>query len=88
MIDWLYFPKADTDDYGVNVKINTIYKGKKGKWVVEEDWGVVELTTGNFDTKALIDILGIVVSIFDIADGDYGGKVFGAGEYIEDKDND
>lgn len=93
LIDWLCFPQTDKNGYGVNVKIDTIRKNEKGEWVADvvneddEDWGTLELTPWNFDTSGLIDILGIVESIFGIADEDYDGKVFGVGECVEDKDN-
>ena len=94
LIDWLCFPQTDKNGYGVNVKIDTIRKNEKGEWVADvvneddEDWGTLELTPWNFDTSGLIDILGIVESIFGIADENYGGKVYGVGEDIgyEDKD--
>ena len=92
LIDWLCFPQTDKNGYGVNVKIDTIRKNEKGEWVADvvneddEDWGELELTAWNFDTSGLIDILGMVESIFGIADENYDGKVYGAGEDIEDKD--
>lgn len=93
LIDWYSFPQTDKNGYGVNVKIDTIHKNKKGEWVADvvdesdDDWGELELTTWNFDCSALIDILGIVEGIFDTADEDYDGKVFGIGEDIEDEDD-
>lgn len=92
LIDWYSFPQTDKNGYGVNVKIDTIHKNKKGEWVADvvdesdDDWGTLELTTWNFDCSALIDILGIVEGIFNIADEDYDGKVCAAGEDIEDED--
>ena len=92
LIDWLCFPKKNKNGYGVNVKIDTIRKNEKGKWVADvvneddDDWGTLELTPWNFDTSGLIDILGMVESIFRIADENYDGKVCAAGEDIEDKD--
>lgn len=94
LIDWYSFPQTDKNGYGVNVKIDTIHKNKKGEWVADvvdesdDDWGELELTTWNFDCSALIDILGIVEGIFNIADEDYDGKVCAAGEDIEDEDKD
>ena len=94
LIDWLCFPQTDKNGYGVNVKIDTIRKNEKGEWVADvldeddEDWGTLELTIWNFDCSALIDILGIVEEIFDIADEDYDGKVCAAGEDIEIEDKD
>ena len=94
LIDCYYFPQTDKNGYGVNVKIDTIHKNKKGEWVADvvdesdDDWGTLELTTWNFDCSALIDILGIVEGIFNIADEDYDGKVYAAGEDIEDEDKD
>ena len=94
LIDCYYFPQTDKNGYGVNVKIDTIHKNKKGEWVADvvdesdDDWGELELTTWNFDCSALIDILGIVEAIFDVADEDYDGKVCAAGEDIEDEDED
>ena len=92
LIDWLYFPQTDKNGYGVNVKIDTIRKNEKGKWVADvvneddDDWGTLELTPWNFDTSGLIDILGLVENIFNIADKHYDGKVYAVGEDIEDKD--
>lgn len=92
LIDWFSFPQTDKDGYGVNVKIDTIRKDKNSEWVADvvdeydDDWGTLELTTWNFDCSALIDILGIVEGIFDIADEDYDGKVFAAGEDIKEED--
>lgn len=92
LIDWYSFPQTDKNGYGVNVKIDTIHKNKKGEWVADvvdesdDDWGTLELTTWNFDCSALIDILGIVEGIFNIADEDYDGKVCAAGEDIEGED--
>ena len=92
LIDWLCFPQTDKNGYGVNVKIDTIRKNEKGKWVADvvneddDDWGTLELTPWNFDCSALIDILGVVEAIFDVADEDYDGKVCAAGEDIEDED--
>ena len=92
LIDWLYFPQTDKNGYGVNVKIDTIRKNEKGKWVADvvneddDDWGTLELTPWNFDTSGLIDILGLVENIFNIADKHYNGKVYAVGEDIEDKD--
>ena len=92
LIDWLCFPQTDKNGYGVNVKIDTIRKNEKGKWVADvvneddDDWGTLELTPWNFDTSGLIDILGLVENIFNIADKHYDGKVYAAGEDIEDKD--
>ena len=94
LIDWLCFPQTDKNGYGVNVKIDTIRKNEKGEWVADvvneddDDWGTLELTPWNFGTSDLIDILGMVESIFGIADENYDGKVFGVGEDIgyEDKD--
>ena len=94
LIDWYSFPQTDKNGYGVNVKIDTIRKNEKGNWVVDvvneddDDWGTLELTIWNFDCSGLIDILGIVEEIFDIADEDYDGKVYAAGEDIEDEDKD
>lgn len=94
LIDWYFFPQTDKNGYGVNVKIDTIRKNEKGEWVADvvdeddDDWGTLELTTWNFDCSALIDILGIVEGIFNIADEDYDGKVYAAGEDIEDEDKD
>ena len=94
LIDWYSFPQTDKNGYGVNVKIDTIHKNKKGEWVADvvdesdDDWGTLELTTWNFDCSALIDILGIVEGIFNIADEDYDGKVCAAGEDIGDEDKD
>ena len=92
LIDWLCFPQTDKNGYGVNVKIDTIRKNEKGEWLADvvdecdDDWGTLELTPWNFGTSDLIDILGMVESIFGIADENYDGKVFGVGECIEDKD--
>ena len=92
LIDWLCFPQTDKNGYGVNVKIDTIRKNEKGEWVVDvvdeddDDWGTLELATWNFDTSGLIDILGLVENIFNIADKHYNGKVYAVGEDIEDKD--
>ena len=94
LIDWLCFPQTDKNGYGVNVKIDTIRKNEKGKWVADvvneddDDWGTLELTPWNFDTSGLIDILGLVENIFNIADKHYNGKVYAVGEDIEDKDDD
>ena len=94
LIDCYYFPQTDKNGYGVNVKIDTIRKNEKGEWVADvvneddDDWGTLELTTWNFDCSALIDILGIVEGIFNIADEDYDGKVCAAGEDIGDEDKD
>ena len=94
LIDCYYFPQTDKNGYGVNVKIDTIRKNEKGEWVADvvneddDDWGTLELTTWNFDCSALIDILGIVEGIFNIADEDYDGKVCAAGEDIGDEDED
>lgn len=88
LIDWLCFPQTDKNGYGVNVKIDTIRKNEKGEWVADvvneddEDWGTFELTPWNFGASDLIDILGMVESIFGIADENYDGKVFGVGEDI------
>ena len=92
LIDWLCFPQTDKNGYGFNVKIDTIRKNEKGKWVADvvneddDDWGTLELTPWNFDTSGLIDILGLVENIFNIADKHYNGKVYAVGEDIEDKD--
>ena len=92
LIDCNYFPQTDKNGYGVNVKIDTIRKNEKGEWVVdvvnedEYDWGTLELSIWNFDCSGLIDILSIVEDIFNTSDKDYNGKVFGAGEDIEDED--
>lgn len=92
LIDCNYFPQTDKNGYGVNVKIDTIRKNEKGEWLVdvvnedEYDWGTLELTIWNFDCSGLIDILSIVEDIFNTADKDYNGKVFGAGEDIDDED--
>lgn len=94
LIDCCYFPQTDKNGYGVNVKIDTIRKNEKGEWVADvvdeddDDWGTLELTIWNFDCSGLIDILGIVEGIFNIADEDYDGKVCAAGEDIEDEDKD
>ena len=94
LIDWLCFPQTDKNGYGVNVKIDTIRKNEKGKWVADvvneddDDWGTLELTPWNFDCSGLIDILGLVENIFNIADKHYDGKVYAVGEDIEDKDED
>ena len=94
LIDCYYFPQTDKNGYGVNVKIDTIRKNEKGEWVADvvdeddDDWGTLELVTWEFDCSALIDILGIVEEIFDIADENYDGKVCAAGEDIEDEDKD
>ena len=94
LIDYYCLPQTDKNGYGVNVKIDTIRKNEKGEWVADvvdegdDDWGTLELTTWNFDCSALIDILGIVEGIFNIADEDYDGKVYAAGEDIEDEDKD
>ena len=94
LIDCYYFPQTDKNGYGVNVKIDTIRKNEKGKWVADvvneddDDWGTLELTPWNFDTSGLIDILGLVENIFNIADKHYNGKVYAVGEDIEDKDDD
>lgn len=94
LIDWFCFPQTDKNGYGVNVKIDTIRKNEKGEWLADvvdesdDDWGTFELAPWNFGTSDLIDILGAVESIFNVADEDYGGKVFGVGEDIEDKDED
>ena len=92
LIDWYSFPQTDKNGYGVNVKIDTIRKNEKGEWVVDvvdesdDDWGTLELDTWEFDCSGLIDILSIVEDIFNIADEDYDGKVYAAGEDIEDED--
>lgn len=94
LIDRLCFPQIDTNGDGVNTTITTIYKGKKGEWIADvvdeynSYWGTLEITPWNFDTSTLIDILGNVETIFDIADDNYNGKVFGVGEDIEDEDDD
>ena len=94
LIDWLCFPQTDKNGYGVNVKIDTIRKNEKGEWVADvvneddDDWGTLELAPWNFDTSGLIDILGLVENIFNIADKHYDGKVYAVGEDIEDKDED
>ena len=92
LIDWYSFPQTDKNGYGVNVTIDTIRKNEKGEWVADvvdesdDDWGTLELTTWNFDCSGLIDILSIVEDIFNTADKNYNGKVYGAGEDIEDED--
>ena len=92
LIDWYSFPQTDKNGYGVNVKIDTIHKDEKGEWVADvvdecdDDWGELEITTWNFDCSALIDILGIVEGIFATADEDYDGKVYAAGEDIEEEE--
>lgn len=93
LIDWYCFPQTDKNGYGVNVKIDTIRKDEKGKWVADvvdesdDDWGTLEISTWEFGASELIDILGIVEGIFDTADEDYNGKVFGIGEDIEDEED-
>ena len=92
LIDYYCLPQTDKNGYGVNVKIDTIRKNEKGEWVVDvvneddDEWGTLELTPWNFDTSGLIDILGLVENIFNIADKHYDGKVYAVGEDIEDKD--
>ena len=92
LIDYYCLPQTDKNGYGVNVKIDTIRKNEKGEWVADvvdeddDDWGTLELTTWNFDCSALIDTLGIVEGIFNIADEDYDGKVCAAGEDIGEED--
>lgn len=94
LIDYYCLPQTDKNGYGVNVKIDTIRKNEKGEWVADvvdeddDDWGTLKLATWEFDCSALIDILGIVEGIFNIADEDYDGKVYAAGEDIEDEDKD
>ena len=92
LIGYYSFPQTDKNGYGVNVKIDTIRKNEEGEWVVDvvdeddDDWGTLELSTWEFDCSALIDTLGIVEGIFNIADEDYDGKVYATGEDIEDED--
>ena len=92
LIDYYCLPQTDKNGYGVNVKIDTIRKNEEGEWVADvvdeddDDWGTLELATWNFDCSGLIDILGIVEGIFNTADEDYDGKVYAAGEDIEDED--
>ena len=92
LIDYYCLPQTDKNGYGVNVKIDTIRKNEKGEWLADvvdecdDDWGTLELTPWNFGTSDLIDILGMVESIFGIADENYDGKVYAVGEDIEDKD--
>jgi hypothetical protein len=89
LIDWYCFPQTDKNGYGVNVKINTLRKTDKG-WVADvvdeddEDWDTLEVSRNNFDVSGIIDILGIVESIFAVADEDYNGKVLAADEDFDD----
>ena len=92
LIDWFTFPQTDKNGYGVNVKIDTIKKNDKGEWVADvvevvsdSDFNTLAIDQWNFGASELIDILGIVEGIFDTADEDYDGKVFAAGEDIEDE---
>lgn len=93
LIDWFTFPQTDKNGYGVNVKIDTIKKDKKGVWVVDvvevvadEEWNTLDLDQWNFGASELIDILGIVEGIFEVADEDYNGKVLAENEDFEEEE--
>lgn len=92
LINWFTFPQTDKNGYGVNVKIDTIKKDKKGVWVVDvaeavadKEWDTLNLDQWNFGASELIDILGIVEGIFAVADKDYNGKVLAENEDFEEE---
>ena len=93
LIDWFTFPQTDKNGYGVNVKIDTIKKNDKGEWVADvvevvsdSDFNTLAIDQWNFDASGLIDIIGIVEGIFEVADEDYNGKVLAAGEDFEEEE--
>ena len=94
MINWFTFPQTDKNGYGVNVRIDSIYKNGNGEWVAdvvdedEDDWGTIKFTNDySLGASELIDILDIVEEIFAVADEDYNGKVLAVGEDFDDIEN-
>ena len=91
LVDYYIFPRTDNNGYAVNTKIDTIVKNKNGEWLVnlldesDDEWDTLELTSWNFDASQLIDILGIIIGIFAVADDEYNGKVFKVGESIDEE---
>ena len=91
LVDWCFIQRPDKNGEPVNLTIETIRKNDKGEWVVDvddrwgDDWSTLKLTTSNFDASDLIDILGVVEDIFNVADKQFSGKVFGEDENIEEE---
>ena len=85
---------SDKNGYGVLCRIDYIEKTDNG-WnfalvdEFEDDFCDYELGgCCPFDTSALIDIYGLVQSIFEYADEECGGRVCGKGEDLEDVEED
>ena len=83
-------PMTDKHGYGTNCTIDHIRK-ENGKWVadlVDEDedpFDDGELADAYyFDTSVLIDVYGMVLSIFEYADEYNDGRVCGEGEDLDD----
>lgn len=85
------FSQTDKNGYGVNVTLKLIHKDKNGDWVVDvvdedyDDWDTLNFDQWNFDAGALIDVIGVIEEIFEIADDQYNGKVLGVGENFEEE---
>lgn len=86
-------PTADKNGYGVICTIDHIRKDGD-KWVADlvnecgDEWDSPELAdVCYFDTSVLIDIYGMILSIFSYADTNNNGHVCGKGEYVEDLEN-
>ena len=83
-------PTSDKNGYGVICTIDAIRK-EDGKWVAdlvdenEEPFDDGELTDPYyFETGVLIDVYGMILSIFEYADENCEGRVCGKGEDLDD----
>lgn len=83
-------PMTDKNGYGTNCTIDHIRK-QNGVWVAdlvdenEDEFDDAELAEPYyFDASVLIDVYGMVLSIFEYADEYNDGRVCGEGEDLDD----
>lgn len=83
---------TDKHGYGTTCTIDAIYK-ENGKWYVSlidedenpfDDDGIEEYDSTYLEASSLIDLFGMIQSIFEYADKNNNGRICGKGEDLDD----
>lgn len=84
---------TDKNGYGTTCTIDAIYKNEKGEWYIslvdeDEDPFDDECISDNFniylEAGSIIDLYGMILSIFEYADEHNFGRICGKGEDLND----
>ena len=85
------FSQTDKNGYGINIRLKTLRKNEKNKWVSDvldedlDDWGTLDIDRFDYSCADLLFILRMVEAIFHYADEKDNGRILSADEEFEEE---